>query len=165
MQKELFAKIEKGAYLSSCREYRFALWRIWDRKKPLVMFIGLNPSQANEEKDDPTIESVIRIAKFNDYGGIYMMNCWPHVATNPKELDCNSILNESNETFLRIISDLCQDVVFAWGNFRIVRDKARDKELQKMFPSALVIGYNKNRSPKHPLFQKGNSTLIPFTKG
>ena len=35
--------MKKGAELSPCRRYRYALWRIWDDSKPAVMFIGLNP--------------------------------------------------------------------------------------------------------------------------
>lgn len=58
-----------GADFSNDRKYRYALWRIWDRTKPLVMFIGLNPSTANETENDPTIKSVGRISKNNGYGG------------------------------------------------------------------------------------------------
>ncbi len=31
-----------GAEFSECRQYRYALWRMWDRSKPPVMFVGLN---------------------------------------------------------------------------------------------------------------------------
>jgi len=68
------AVVESGAEFSECRKYRYALWRIWDKSKPLVMFIGLNPSTANENVDDPTIRSVCRMTKNNGYGGVYMMN-------------------------------------------------------------------------------------------
>ena len=65
---------ESGAEFSEDRKYRFCLFRIWDRNLPLVMFIGLNPSTANETDSDPTIRSCGRIAKANGYGGFYMMN-------------------------------------------------------------------------------------------
>ncbi len=61
-----------------------------------------------------------------------------------------------------VIAGKCQNVVFAWGNFKIVPKHGRDKELIEMFPNALTIGLNKNGSPKHPLFQKGESMLIKF---
>ena len=43
---DLFGEKEEinGAEFSEGRKYRYALWRIWDSSKPLVMFIGLNPS-------------------------------------------------------------------------------------------------------------------------
>ena len=52
---------DNGADFSPDRKHRYSLWRIWDRSKPLVMFIGLNPSTANESDNDPTIRSVCRI--------------------------------------------------------------------------------------------------------
>ena len=47
--------IKSDALFSKDRVYRYALWRIWDLKKPKVLFIGLNPSTADEIKNDPTI--------------------------------------------------------------------------------------------------------------
>lgn len=159
---ELFKDDSQGADFSECRNYRYSLWRIWDKTKPLVMFIGLNPSTANESSVDPTIESVIRISRFNGYGGFYMMNCWAYVATKPENLKHNPMSDEWNNNMLTVIKSKCKDVVFAWGNFKIVKDKSRDKELIEMFPRAKVIGLNKNGSPKHPLFQKETSVLIDY---
>lgn len=166
---ELFQN--NGAEFSQCRKYRFALWRIWDEAKPLVMFIGLNPSNANEGKDDPTIESVTRISKNNGYGGFYMMNCFPIVSSDPRVLKgfwqspVSYIQNQDtlNRRKLEEVSKSCAAVVFAWGNFKIVRELNRDKELFQMFPNAKAIGTNNNGSPKHPLFQKGTTLLIDYT--
>ncbi len=154
-----------GANFSNDRKYRYSLWRIWDDSKPLVMFIGLNPSTANETESDNTIESVTRISKFNGYGGFYMMNCWAYISTDPNKLHdhrWNELICEWNDNMLTVIKAKCQDVVFAWGNFKIVKETGRDKELIEMFPNAKVIGLNKSGSPKHPLYQKEESTLIPF---
>lgn len=153
-------KINSGADFSDCRNYRYALWRIWDESKPLVMFIGLNPSTANEVEADPTIESVRRISEHNGYGGFYMMNCWAFVATKPEDLKHNPVSDEWNNNLLTVTASKCKDIVFAWGNFSVVKDKGRDVELKEMFPRAKVIGKNKNGSPKHPLYQKGTSVLI-----
>ncbi len=46
---------KKGALLSRNRLYRYALWREWDSNKGTCVFIGLNPSTANETEDDPTL--------------------------------------------------------------------------------------------------------------
>ena len=47
------AGMKKGAHFSKSRVFRYALWRIWDKDKPAVMFVGLNPSTADETVDDP----------------------------------------------------------------------------------------------------------------
>lgn len=50
---------EKGAQFSDCRMYRYALWRVWAQGDGCITFIGLNPSTADENKDDPTIRRCI----------------------------------------------------------------------------------------------------------
>lgn len=155
------AAVDKGASFSDCGKYRFALWRIWNNALPLVMFIGLNPSTANEDTNDPTIESVIRLSKFNGYGGFYMMNCWSYISTDPNQLNDFSG-KQLNYEWLKKIAAKCQDVVFAWGNFKIVKAQKRDVELSKMFPNAKCILKNKNGSPGHPLFKKGTIKFISW---
>ena len=55
--------MEKGAIISDCSKYRYSLWRIWDKEKPIFTFIGLNPSTADHIQDDPTINRCINFAK------------------------------------------------------------------------------------------------------
>ena len=154
----------RGAKFSIDRRYRFELWRIWDDSKPLIMFVGLNPSTANETDNDPTIKSVIRIARHNGYGGIYMMNCFAYVSTDPKALhDCGGY-EENRESLLKVAAK-CKHVVFAWGNFKIVKDELMDIELKKLFPNALALHVNKNGSPKHPLYCKSITKLVNFQTG
>ncbi|HYE53690.1 MAG TPA: DUF1643 domain-containing protein [Chitinophagaceae bacterium] len=153
-----------NAVFSECRKYRYALWRIWDETKPIVMFIGLNPSTANETENDPTIKRVKAIAESNGFGGFCMMNCWPYIATNPTELKIDAISSDKNNLMLTTIAAKCEAVVFAWGNFDIVRKTGRDRELQQMFPNAKALHINKNGSPKHPLYCPKSSVLIPFQK-
>lgn len=157
--------LNAGADFSEDRQYRYALWRIWDETKPLVMFIGLNPSTANETENDPTIRSVERISRANGYGGFYMMNCWAYIATEPTLLKINPMSEEWNNNMLTVIASKCQDVVFAWGSFAIVGEKGRDKELAEMFPNAKALFINKNGSPKHPLYCKSDTKLVDWKAG
>jgi hypothetical protein len=150
-----------GAEFSQCRKFRYALWRIWDEAKPLVMFIGLNPSTANESDDDPTIKSICRISKYNGYGGVYMMNCFPYISTDPAKLaihQCSSY----NDLFIEDVATNCKDVVFAWGGFRVVKDLGIDKKLSEKFPDAKALFVNKDGSPKHPLYVKSETKLINY---
>lgn len=158
---ELFDDIVRGADFSPDRCHRYSLWRIWNADKPLVMFIGLNPSTANHQDDDPTIKSVIRLAKFNGYGGVFMTNCYTYISTNPDELNITDIGQEDNYGTLLSIAEKCRDVVFAYGNFKQIEQSVKDR-LCQMFPNALCIKKNKNGSPVHPLFQKGETRFIKF---
>ena len=78
--------IEKGAIISDCNKYRYSLWRIWDKEKPIFTFVGLNPSTADHEQDDRTIRRCINFAKSWGGGGIYMANLFAYRATEPQEM-------------------------------------------------------------------------------
>lgn len=150
-----------GAAFSEDRKHRYALWRIWDESKPLVMFIGLNPSTANETDNDPTIKSVCRIAANNGYGGVYMMNLFSYVSTDPKQLVvCDD--NTMNDSWLSNVRKTCKDVVFAWGNFKEAERRAA--VISEYFPHALALCVNKNGSPKHPLYCSSKTTFVNYDK-
>ena len=152
---------DNGAAFSECRKYRFALWRIWDISKPLVMFIGLNPSTANEEVNDNTIKRVRNLSMQFGYGGFYMMNCFPYISTDPNALyDFGNI--KENDHWLTRVGSYCHDIVFAWGSFKVIKDKGRDEELKKMFPRAKALKLSKDGSPWHPLYVPKNVQLINF---
>lgn len=141
----------RGGEFNTENTHRFSLYRIWDADKPLVMFIGLNPSTANNHKDDPTIQSVRRISKHNGFGGFFMMNLFTYISSEPEELKKNMDIALLLADFsLDVIKDKCADVVFAWGAFKQAKD--RQHEVISRFPGALCIGKNNDGSPKHPLF-------------
>ena len=154
--------MESGAEFSEGFKYRYALWRIWDRSKPIVMFIGLNPSTANAVEDDATIRSVRRISEHNGYGGFYMMNCFAYVSKNPADLKLE-VNNRVNDRWLHKIAAKCKTVVFAWGNFDVVIKTGRYWEMWQMFSDrAMALSQNKNGSPKHPLYCKSKSAFIKY---
>ena len=78
--------MKTDAILSDDRQFRYVLSRVWDEEKPTVMFIGLNPSTADECEDDPTIQKCIKFAQSWDYGGLYMLNLFAYRTTNPRVL-------------------------------------------------------------------------------
>lgn len=153
----------KGADFSEDGLCRYSLWRIWDETKPLAMFIGLNPSTANAETDDPTIRRVKTIAANLGYGGVYMCNCFSYISTNPDMLKDETLETiMQNSEIIKRVADRCKDVFFAWGNFRIVTDAGIDKKLSERFPNAKALFINKNGSPKHPLYCKSNINPVIY---
>lgn len=147
-----------GATFSEDKKYRYCLWRIWNKDKPFVMFIGLNPSTANENENDPTIRRIIRFAKDWGYGGVYMMNLFAIVSSDPKILlTCENPVG-INDEFLTC--GICKNVVFAWGNFKEAQE--RSKVVSKYFEHAFCLGVNKNGTPKHPLYISAKQQIIKF---
>lgn len=151
-----------GAHFSPDNVYRFALWRIWDTRKPLAMFIGLNPSRATQRKDDRTIGRLNGrdgLAATNGFGGFYMMNLYPFITPYPRVLERSKEQLPENDLFLQQVNLYCETVVFCWGAFKTF---GRAEEVIKMFPAAMCFGYNQDGSPKHPLYLNGETKLKKF---
>lgn len=161
MQPSLFMDSRpSGATFSECRKYRYALWRIWDAQLPLLMFIGLNPSKADETNKDNTIGKVTKVAEHNGYGGFYMMNLFAVVSKKPEVLKTDPDPLGDNDGWIEKIALKCKDVVFAWGDFKEARQRA--EKIKELFPNAFALHINKNGSPKHPLYCLDKTKLIPF---
>lgn len=139
--------------------HRLMLCKIWDIEKPRVMFIGLNPSTANDDKDHATIRVVRNISKRHGYGGFYMMNLFTQITAFPEQLIPNSD-HTITDIHINGMAENCKDIVFAWGNWKV--GKQRGDEMIKRFPNALCLRRNKNGSPHHPLYLPKDIQLIPF---
>lgn len=149
----------KGAYFSADRKYRYSLFRIWDKNKPFVQFVGLNPSTANENVDDPTIRRIKQFARDWGYGGFYMTNLFGFVTPYPEELKtCADPLGDNN-MWLRNVKELCATVCFCWGSFDVF---GRDNEVSSMFPEAVCFGLSKSGNPKHPLYLPKTTRPVNF---
>ncbi|MDA8965892.1 DUF1643 domain-containing protein, partial [Pseudomonadales bacterium] len=93
--------IETSADFSPCRTYRYALWRTWDKTEPYVLFLGLNPSTADETENDPTITRCIDFAKQLGFGGLCMANLFAFRATQPKDLkQAKDPVGDANDKWL-----------------------------------------------------------------
>jgi len=150
---DLFNQTDTGAIFSECKKYRYALWRIWDKSKPYVMFIGLNPSTANSDTDDPTIRRVKKFALDWGYGGVYMMNLFAFITPYPEKLElCDDPVGKNNR-WLNVIHAKCDRIIFAWGSFKQAEQRA-NYILERFKGFALEI--NKDGSPKHPLYVKSD---------
>jgi hypothetical protein len=159
MENTLFSH---GATFSPCRNYRYALWRIWEPNKPLALFVGLNPSTANETTDDPTIRKVRSIVKDWGYGGFYMMNLFAWVSKEPKDLEtCPDPIGQQNNMYLQVQAGKCARVVFAWGQFE--QAKKRAQEVAGLFPGGLALKVNNDGSPRHPLYTPKGLVPVLYT--
>lgn len=154
--------MNKGAKFSDCGNYRYQLWRIWDESRPLVQLIGLNPSTANAETDDPTIRRITTLVAQNGYGGFYMTNIFAFISSNPDALLEVDDPQGDNDLWLKATRVLVKDIVLCYGSFKQVEYLVQPQFHHKLFEGALCFGKNKNGSPKHPLYLKSNTKFIPF---
>jgi hypothetical protein len=153
-----------GAVFNKEKTHRYALWRRWDSSLPMVMFIGLNPSRANEHYNDPTITRCVDFAVRWGYGGMFFGNLFgfrsPFPADLVRTMKESDAVGEENDANLQAMAALSDKVVFAWGSWPFIIE--RTQIVRNMFPEAFCFGYNKGGWPKHPLYLKKTSQLIPY---
>ena len=61
--------MDRPALFSPCRTFRYRLGRRWS-DGPVLAFIMLNPSRADEHIDDPSVRRCIGFAQRLGYGGL-----------------------------------------------------------------------------------------------
>ena len=156
--------MEKGAQFSDCRTYRYALWRTWEPGNGHVMFIGLNPSTADETEDDPTIRRCIGFAKDLGYGGLDVLNLFAFRATNPKELmKAENPIGDKNNHFLQMYFDPTGFNIACWGTRGAYKDRGR-KVIDMLGEDGLhCFGLTKNGQPKHPLYLSKKTELVEMS--
>ena len=153
--------IKKSAVFSNCRKYRYSLTRSWNSANGYVLFIGLNPSIADETIDDPTLTRCINFAKDWGYGGLIMVNLFAYMLTYPMELKKVKlpIGKDNNRHILKNYRKSGLTVV-AWGNDGYFLN--RDKEVLEIINRPMCLNINKSGQPAHPLYQKKDQRLINF---
>ncbi len=141
--------------------------------KTLICF-GINPSTAMPDKLDPTLRKVKAISLSHNYLNWVMINVYPQRATNPNDLhlNCNEQLHSKNLSEIKnLLSNFNNaDILFAYGNLIIKRPylKVCLDDILNLINSVKFAGQKfcirrtMEGNPVHPLYQKTNSTFIPY---
>lgn len=111
--------VARSAELSTDGRYRYSLSRVWDDSLPIVLFIGLNPSTADHERDDPTIRRCMRFAQDWGCGTLLMGNLFALRSTDPRTLLSDPApVGPANDEILSALARRAAVRVAAWGGHR-----------------------------------------------
>lgn len=145
-----------GAVLSSDGRYRYRLWReIGDGPMGTVVFVMLNPSTADAEKDDQTIRKCKEFARQWSFRRLEVVNLFAWRATNPKELPTvEEPIGSEND---RTIEERCLAadwVICAWGSDKFGQRRARVvlESLRRLNIHLRCLRKSKDGHPWHPLY-------------
>lgn len=154
------------AIFSDDRTYRYALWRIWEpsifeQDKGMVMFIGLNPSTANEIINDPTITREIGFAKSWGYSGLIKTNLFAFRSPKPKIMKAAiNPVGPDNNAWLKNLSRVADLIMAAWGVDGHYNN--RDEIVCNMIDNLHCLSLTKEGFPGHPLYLKKDLRPIPY---
>ena len=145
----------KRAIISDCNLYRYELHRTWDKSKPKVLFIMLNPSTADAMIDDATTIRCINYAKRWGFGSIMIGNIYPYRTKSPKILKGwlkrRTMTPNSHYININYVTKMAEEadlVICAWGS----NYKGTPKWLKELDASQHYLELCKDGlTPKHPL--------------
>lgn len=151
------------ATISDCQQYRYELRRVWDDTKPLVLFIGLNPSTADAETDDNTSRVCINYAKRWGYGGLLLGNLFAFRSTDQSALyTASDPVGPDNDVWLRRLQAEAEIVICAWsatGSYR-----SRDKVVLGFLHNPHCLTKLKSGYPGHPLYKSADLQPMPYER-
>lgn len=155
--------MKRWATFSPCRRYRYSLWREWDTSIGYAMFVGLNPSTADETNDDPTVRRCIRFARDWGYGSLCMANAFAFRATNPRAmLAAPDPVGPENDWRLRELARGAGVVVAAWGTHGT--HLQREAWLRLHIPGLHRLRLTKDGHPGHPLYLPADLKPEPWVE-
>lgn len=174
------------AELSDDGRYRYALGRtahghtttLWSETQtsaPLVV-IGLNPSTADADRNDPTTTRIEGFGKRWGYSGIVIVNLFGYRATEPGDLSgIRDPVGPENDRHI-LEQTHCRDVLCAWGSSVMIERLANEIGVQERCAQVLrllsdeghpgrllTLGLTSHGEPKHPLYVKAATDPIPFS--
>ena len=147
--------------MSRCGRYRYALWRTWERSRPRLVFICLNPSVADADRDDPTLVRCMGFARNWGYGGVVTANLFAWRATDPRALKrATDPVGPYNDRWLRRLTRDAPRVVAAWGNGGDYLDRANT--VRRRIGGLYCLRLTANDQPAHPLYLPAHLTAFPL---
>ena len=145
--------IQRSADLSPCRTWRYTLKRMWDDSKPVVMFILLNPSTADETEDDPTLRRGMGYARDWGCGGVTFCNLFAVRTPDPKIMKrAQDPVGSKNDHWIVRQAKTAWKIILAWGAHGGYR--GRDSEVVHLLRhyDLYCLGLTKQGHPKHILY-------------
>jgi hypothetical protein len=120
-----------------------------------LLIIGCNPSNADEQDNDPTITKELKFAARWGFGHLDKMNIFDVVSPHPTDLYGElEPVSPQNEQLLLEVAARCSMVLCAWGKHgkHLVRGARTRRVLLEAGHTLWALKINKDGSPQHPLY-------------
>ena len=143
------------ALFSDCERYRYLLTRVWAPGGKKALFVMLNPSTADEMKNDPTVERCERRARAMGFGAFRVCNIFAYRATDPRNMRAQQDpIGPGNDEAIRESCLWADRVVCAWGTHgaHLDRGAAVETLIRASGATPYHLGLSKAGHPKHPLY-------------
>jgi hypothetical protein len=120
------------------------------------MLVGmglLNPSQADETQDDPTIRQCRARARQAGHAGLLVWNLFAFRATFPADLKrASDPVGPDNDAAISLALAITSRTILAWGNHGAHIQRAHAVLEQCAAADIGVLGITDHGQPRHPLY-------------
>jgi len=158
-----------GAVMSPCGQYRYLLWRNWDRSRPRALFVMLNPSTGDAQRDDATIRRCRGYAQAWGFGGFDVTNLFAFRATRPSVLRDypGDRVGAFADMYIGQQAQMASQVIVAWGGngdryVPRVLEVVGVLEQWTLRGALWCIGTTAGGQPVHPLMQEKTAERVPW---
>ena len=145
---------QSWALYSDCETYRYALTRRWD-DGPGLLWMMLNPSTADETRNDPTIERCERRSLALGFAAFRVVNLFAYRATQPQDLKkATHPEGPENAAAIEAGCDWAAQVLCGWGAHgdHLQAGPAWRDRLWARGAELYHLGLTKAGHPRHPLY-------------
>lgn len=159
--------MHREAVIDPTGSYRYSLIREWVSTKPRVIWIMLNPSTADSQEDDPTIDACIRFTKKWGFGSFEVVNLFAYRSKDPddlEEVDKSTAIGTENLKYISEALERSDLIVTAWGENGKIHKRNQDDELISLFSNYQLkcLDILKGGEPRHPLYFCTENTLKDY---
>ncbi|MFK7870065.1 MAG: DUF1643 domain-containing protein [Roseobacter sp.] len=147
--------VRSEAVHSDCESYRYSLTRTWSDRGQKLTFIMLNPSKADERKNDPTVERCERRAKHLACGAFRVVNIFAWRETDPAALRrASQPIGPDNGDVLAEAAHWADLIIAAWGvhGAHLGQGPKAEAHLRSDGHTLHHLGLTKDGHPRHPLY-------------
>lgn len=150
------------------RRHRYTLLHTWDEllgDGRHAMWIGLNPSTADEHDLDPTLRRIRAFTAREGLSGFVMTNLFAFRATDPRAMKAaEDPVGPENDRWIRRVARGAALIVAAWGTHGefLGRDRQVLALLRAVGRPVWCLGRTREGYPRHPLYVSGNAPLVPM---
>jgi hypothetical protein len=122
--------IKAESHFNEERTHRYLCQRIWDKSKPPIAVIMLNPCTSdNIINDTTTMLTINAVARLEEYGGVHILNLYS-MLTNKLSFRYNSdedLSHKENDDYILRSAAECSKIVLAWGHTEATNMRIADR--------------------------------------
>ena len=150
--------IKCEAIFNDERTHRYLWRRVWDKDKPIISVIMLNPCLSDNIMTDTTTALVVNnVARLEEYGGVEIVNLYSKLTTKLRFTEPDEELNdEENDSYILKSVESCSKTIIAWGKASNSNARIEERAIQVLnmlveHKEKLFVISDGTRSALHPL--------------